>query len=223
MEGPAVERPKGPLDHLKNIVILPPKFSVYETSVGEVTEKMPEWSERARTHLLQAVQAEMQAHGIKNARVLTVDHLSLEQLSNLQETQALFDVVGQSVWLHVQGNSQSKFPGMAITDYTLGKEIELLSPDADGFIFLSGVDQISTSGRVAKKVVTTLLLAALGVVTVQTGGITAGAIGVVDAHTGTLLWWNGIMQRGGIDTRTPEGAHALMQQLTNGFPWPAAP
>jgi len=205
---------KNVLTAYKNIVILPLQFSVYETSVGEVSEEIPAWSEHASGHLLKSLKIATHSIGLNSVTELAVEQLSSDQTEMLLETQALFDVVRQSIWQHVQSTGPAHFVGRSITDYTLGADISTLQTDADAYVLFHGFDQISTGGRIAKEVATTVLLAALGVVAVPTGGLTTGTMGVVDAKTGNLLWLNTMAFQGKYDIRTAEGAKALVQHLT---------
>ncbi|WP_447968043.1 hypothetical protein [Nitrospira sp. M1] len=205
---------KNVLTAYKNIVILPLQFSVYETSVGEVSEKIPDWSEQAKGHLLKSIKAATHSPELNTVTDLTVEQLSSVQTEMLSETQALFDVVGQSVWQHVQSTGAAHFAGRSIADYTLGADISTLHPDADAYVLFHGLDQVSTGGRIAKKVVTSILLAALGVAVVPAGGLTKGTMGVVDAKTGKLLWLSTLAFQGKYDIRTGEGANAFIKHLT---------
>lgn len=217
---PAPPIPQGPLAGHKRFTIFPLSFSVYETSAGEVTEKIPEWSEQAQKHLLQAVVTEWGAHADLKADPFSVDHLTPEQLEQVREKQALFLAVSHSVGNHIKNTGQAHFPERTFQDYTFGSDLAALAPEADSVIFLTGVDQISSGGRIAKQVVGTILLAALGVIASPGGGITAGSIGVVEVKTGKLLWWNAMARYSQLDTREPEGAAALVKELTQGLPWP---
>ena len=212
--------PQGPLAGHKRFAIFPLSFSVYETSAGEVTEKIPEWSEQAQKHLLQALVTEWGAHGNLKAGPFPVDHLTSEQREQVREKQALFLAVSHSVGNHIQNTGEAHFPERTFQDYTFGSDLAALAPEADAVIFLTGIDQISSGGRIAKQVVGTILLAALGVIASPGGGITAGSIGVVEVKTGKLLWWNGMARYSGIDTREPDGAAAVVKELTQGLPWP---
>lgn len=219
-ETPAPSILPGPLAGHKRFAIFPLSFSVYETSAGEVTEKIPEWSEQAQKHLLQALVAEWGAHTDLKAETFSVDHLAPEQRDQVRDKQALFLAVSHSVGLHIHSIGPAHFPERRFQDYTFGADLAALAPDADAVIFLTGVDQISSGGRIAKQVVGTILLAALGVIATPGGGITAGSIGVVEVKTGKLLWWNAMARRSQMDTREPEGAAALVKELTQGLPWP---
>ena len=205
--------PKRSLTEYKHLVIVPLQFKVYETSVGEVTEEMPDWSRQAQTHLLQALKNRFSFHGFSRVSELSVEQFSVEQTEILLEMQALFDVVAPSIQQHVKNYGESHFIGRSISDYTLGDDLAKLQEDADAYVLLHGFDQISSGGRKAKQVVTTLLLAILGVATVPQGGVTTGVLGVVDAKTGAVLWLNSLARRGGYDIRTEEGARALIQHL----------
>ncbi len=214
------EIPKGPLATHKKFVIFPLNFSVYETSAGEVTEKMPDWSKQAKRHLRRALLNEIQSHSGLSAEFLQVESLSEKQKDHVRDLQALFVAVGQSVGQHVKGMGDAQFSERSFQDYTLGSDIGELAPQADAIVFLAGLDQISSGGRITRQIATTILLAVLGVVAVPASGVTAGSIGVVDVDTGDLLWLNNLARRGGIDTREMEGASALIKQLTQEFPWP---
>lgn len=212
--------PQGPLSGHKRFVIFPVNFWVYETSAGEVTEKIPEWSEQAQKHLLQALGTEWGSHAGLKAEPFSVDHLTPEQLEQVRDKQALFLAVSHSVGHHIKNTGQAHFPERTFQDYTFGSDLAALAPETDAVIFLSGIDQISTGGRIAKQVVGTILLAALGVIATPGGGLTAGSIGIVELKTGKLLWWNSMARHSQIDTREPAGATALVKELTYELPWP---
>jgi hypothetical protein len=145
---------------------------------------------------------------------LYADSLSKEVESNLEQTQALFDAVDASIIIHTYGPLEQRFPEkIEDFDYTLGPEVKELAEQADALLLVSCVDHISSEGR---KVL--MVTAAILGVYVQ-GGITAVSIALVDANSGSMLWYNFKGSGGAHDLRDPESAKSLVKDVLKDFPF----
>ena len=103
--------------------------------------------------------------------------------------------------------------------------------NADALLFISGVDHISTAGRVALMALMTLILSAPvpgpfgggqwgGLVIWPPPGTTTLSVALVDGKTGALLWYN-VGAFGGLTY--PDSAANLTEQIFRDLPLGARP
>jgi hypothetical protein len=104
-------------------------------------------------------------------------------------------------------------------DYSLGQEVKTLHGGAaDALLFVRAVDHVSTQGRLAQQTATILVAAALGVVIVPQGGVTALSIALVDGESGAILWQKFARSEGFHDLRDPESTKRLLGGVLGDFP-----
>jgi hypothetical protein len=82
---------------------------------------------------------------------------------------------------------------------------------ADYLLLINTLDEIGSTGR--KMLQAVGFLAGVWI----KAGVHSGYAGLVDLHTGELVWLNADRQMGG-DVRTTEGAEKRIGQLLEGFP-----
>jgi len=219
---------------IKTVAIMPPGIKVYQLSVGGDTELMDEATAAAKQTVATAIEKELGRHAgvvfnpfplpsgiLETSRDLTAAGLKDE----LEDTQALFDAVSASVLLHTyEHGTDQMFPEkLKNFDYSLGPEVERLAKlaNADAFLFISGVDHISTGGRKASMYLGTLILLPLSVtgilIVVTPPGVAVLNVALVDGTTGALLWYNVVGWRGAYLTNLGSVA-ALAERAFEDFP-----
>jgi hypothetical protein len=145
--------------------------------------------------------------------------LSEDRKSNLEETKALFDAVNHSIIVHTYGTPEQRFSDkIKDFNYSLGPEVQELARDVDALLFVSCSDQIATAGRKAVQVGSVILGALVGIQVTPRYGATNISVALVDANTGSILWYNYHGSRGVDDLRNPINTTTLVKQLFKDLP-----
>jgi len=202
---------------LKNITLLPPRIDVFEIGAGGVLEKMDDWSRSGAENVLKAFQSELGRRNGVQLNSLETATLPEELKVEIEQTQLLFDAVSASIALHIYGPELLRFDDKRTNfQYSLGVETaKLATTVADALLIVKGFDQISSSGRQAVQVGTIIAAAALGIVVIPQGGITAMNVALVDARSGDIV---SLRSPGGHDLRNPSSASAFVKNILTGFP-----
>ena len=204
---------------IKAVVVLPPAIHVESLTAGGVHEEQEEWSRQAEKNVMTAVEEQLKGRSGLHIEYLPKDSLAKEMEANLTETQALFDAVSTSVVVHTYGPEPARFPEkISNFDYSLGPEVNQLAGPADALLVIRADDHISTEGRKSLQVAGMVLGALVGVVMVPVAGTTVASAALVDARSGSLLWYNLTGSQGGYDLREPASAHKLVTTLLADFP-----
>jgi hypothetical protein len=197
----------------KTVMMIPPKVDVYQITAGGVKEKMDEWTSEARKNVITAIEEELSDRPGIVFKTLSEDSLSKEVEFNFEETLALYGAIDESIIIHTYGQPKNRFPEkIKDFDYSLGSEVKGLAEQADALLLVSCVDHISTEGRKAL-----MFTAAILGVYFQ-GGVTAVSVALVDANSGSVLWYNFKGSGGTHDLRDPESAKSLVKDLLKDFP-----
>lgn len=204
---------------IKTVVILPPQMEAFQLSAGGAKEKIDEWGLIARQNVKNVITKELQSNSKFLLKPFPENPIPLELEANLEETQALFNAVSDSVVLHTYGTTDHRFHDKVSNfNYSLGSEVKELDSQADAFLFVRGIEHISTGGRNALMAGITILAALGGAYVFPQGGITYLTVALVDAQTGNILWFNHKMSPGGHDLRKPESASQIVKDLFKDFP-----
>jgi hypothetical protein len=210
------------------LAVMPPKVEVFQLGPGGVREKMDGWSSQAKQNILVAIESELKTRAGLRVTTLAEGSLSEEAKSNVEDTHKLFDAVNSSIVLHTYNppappeyQFEEKIKHF---DYSLGKEVQRLRLDeADVLLLAMGVDHIWTEGRKALQAFGVLLGigagVATGVVVIPVlGGGTEIAVALLDAHSGSILWYNRAESGAGYDLRDPASASNLVKEVFKEFP-----
>ncbi len=213
---------------IKTVVLLPPRVEVFQVDAGGVKEKMDDWTAQAKKNIVDAVQEEIRSTGNMATKVLPDGSFSEEEKASLEETEALFDAVSTSVRLHTydpQGEGQYLFKEKIKNfDYSLGPEVQRLpGQGSDSLLVVTAVDHVWTGGRKALQAVGIILGLAAGAATHVAvvpvlGGGTALTVALVDAHSGSILWYDVAASGSGYDLRDAASASGLVKELFKDFP-----
>ncbi|MCP3735302.1 hypothetical protein M9979_10510 [Sphingomonas sp. RP10(2022)] len=194
------------------IVLLRPSIRVGAQSTAGMFEPNADWTQQARENIGRAL-AKAQGQ-LGNTVVDYVEPVGADAAA-LAEYQALFDAVAQSV-IEFQFFPGNRLPTKKRKDqfaWSLGADVARLPglSGADYALFVTTEDHFGSTGRKVLQV-----FAALARVPV-TAGVHKGFAGLVDLHTGELVWLNADLQMGG-DVREADGADKRVRQLLEGFP-----
>jgi hypothetical protein len=207
------------LNTARTLMVIPLAVDVYQISAGGVAEKMDEWSFKAKRNVMMAIQDELQTKPLLIVKPFEETLLSDDQKSNLEETRALFNAVNYSVIIHTYGPPEQRFSEKVKNfDYSLGPEVKELARDTDTLLFVSCSDQIATAGRKALQAGSIILGALVGVQITPAFGATTIYVALVDADSGSILWYNFHGSRGDHDLRDPMDASTLVKGLFKDFP-----
>jgi hypothetical protein len=183
---------------------------MYEIEAGGTPEKMEDWGIAAQGNIVQALEAYPKAF-----QLTRLDEQSLDKVArnNYDETRLLYEIVGGSISLHTYDyNRPWHFPEKAREFvYSLGSDIQNLAPQADAFLLIEGFDQRASGGRKALQAGTMLIGAALGVVAIPRGGANLTTVALVEAKTGTILWFYRTTY--GYDLRESSSAAAFVEDV----------
>jgi hypothetical protein len=175
-------------------------------------EPNADWTEQAKSNINLALNAAQSSLG---NRILLSDEPVGPAAERLAEYRALFSTVAEAVIVYkfFPGNRLPTKKRKGVFDYTLGPGVKDVpgAADADYILFINTEDQYGSTGRKIFQ-----LMAAMGGVGVSSG-VHKGFAGLVDAHTGELVWLNADFQMGG-DVRTSDGAEKRVGELLRGFP-----
>lgn len=199
---------------------MPPKVDVYQITAGGVKEKIDQWTTEAQENIMAAIENQLTERLGCVVQFFSDLSRSEEVVADLENIQALFDAVNASILVHTYGPPDQVFPEKITNfDYSLGLEVNALAEQADALLFVRGVDHISTGGRKTLQTIGSVFLSVLsGVAVIPQGGFTAVSIALVDADTGSLLWYSFNSSGGRDDLRDRGDASGFMRGVFKGFP-----
>lgn len=179
------------LPGIKTVVLLPPRISMYEIGAGGTVEPMEDWGTAAQVNVSHAFSTNPLPLVTFQVTELDEQTLSPTVRDTYDDTRLLYEVVGESINLHTYYESgPSIFPEKIQSFvYSLGSEIQQLAPEADAFLIIEGFDQRSSVGRKVLQAATTLIAVVLQVIVIPRGGNDLMTVALVEAKTGTILWF----------------------------------
>jgi hypothetical protein len=195
----------------KKLLILPTDISVHEIAAGGVVDKVEDWSREARQHAKNAIQAHFQKRN--DVQLIELPVLSKDDQFKLEQYQALYFAVAHSALIHTHGIHEWPHKRQFF-DYSLGNGLRFLreKTGADAAIFVIGEDFVASSSYRAQ-----LVVAALFGVVIPAGHSLLSA-GIVDLHSGDVLWLDHALNFGGRDLRKAEDVDQMMAQMLRNYP-----
>src|SRR5438270_5041611 len=203
------------------LLVLRPDVTVGSLTTGGMVEPRADWTEQARTYILQALRAQQASRG---GNITLIEHRN--QLPGVGE-QELADVerlnfaVDQSIVdAKYLGNSLPTKRGKGL-DWTLGADAVKLGQKTgyDYALFLHAEDEVASGGRVALGILG-LAGCFIGFCAPNVGGQQQlDYASLVDLRTGDVVWFNVVSAESEIpgikfgDLRTPEGAAQMVERL----------
>lgn len=196
----------------KKVVVLPVNIEVVEVTAGGVEEEVPDWSAEASNSVLKALSAKIKNE--PSLKEVKLPRLSKKNNRNVDEHIALYKLVVNTAaslnWEH----KARRF------DYSIGPGLKLLrkKTGADAAILVYGQDEVSTTGRKAKAVISRIPFVGALAGPPPTLGHSYIHVGVVDLKTGNLLWMNSEYQDGATDLRNHDDAKELVNTIFEWYP-----
>ncbi|MEO7602582.1 MAG: hypothetical protein ABIS39_04890 [Sphingomicrobium sp.] len=203
------------------LIVLRPDISVGSITAGGMIEPRADWTEQARTHVIEALRAQQAARGAKVLFIEKRTEIPGVTAEELADVERLNLAVDQSIVLHKYlGEYLPTKRGKGL-DWTLGQDAVRLGQKSgyDYALFLHAEDQVASTGRIA--------LGALGVAgcfvgfcAPNIGGATQlNYASLVDLKTGQVVWFNVVRARSQVpgikfgDLRNREGADQMIERL----------
>jgi hypothetical protein len=185
------------LETTRRITVIPLEIEVCELSAGGIKEKIDQWCVQAKNNVMTAIHKELELKPLLFVKPFHETMLSENQRSNLDKTRALFDAVNSSILIHTYGIPDHRFPEKIENfDYSLGNEVGELAKEIDALLFVKCIDIIPTTGKEALElgklileISATIVLGTNFTTPVNMGG-TIVSIALVDANTGSIIWYN---------------------------------
>ncbi len=169
---------------IQSIAVLPVDFKIYQINASGVPEEMDEWSHNIK---------EMIQNNLKdslNGRNLSIKFIDDQKLKSMGydtwlSQKGLFEAIAASALNHAYPGGNGFESKIKNFDYTMGPDIQQLSSftGADALLFIYGFDSVRSTGRFWMEA---LQGAVLGVYYNYFSGL---EMGLVDAHTGEVLWF----------------------------------
>ena len=207
------------LTDASRIMVIPLKIEIFQISAGGVREKMDAWSGQGRTNVMAAIQQELEKRPMLNIKTFNESLISQAQRVNFDQTQALFDVVSFSIWMHSYGSGPNFFADKAENfHYSLGTEIRDLTDDVDVLLLCHCYEHVPSTGKKAIDAGMVVLGLLGGVFLQPATSATVLNLALVDADSGTIIWYNQFTGGGRADIRNPIEATAIIQALLQDFP-----
>jgi hypothetical protein len=203
------------------LLVLRPDVTVGSLTTGGMVEPRADWTDQARSSIVQALRAQQAARG---GNVTIIEHrkglpgISEQELADVER---LNFAVDQSIVLHKYLGDYLPTKRSKGLDWTLGQEAVKLGQKTgyDYALFLHAEDQVASGGRIALGMLG-LAGCFIGFCAPNVGGQQQlDYASLVDLKTGEVVWFNVVSagsQIPGIkfgDLRTPEGAAQMVDRL----------
>lgn len=202
----------------KRILLLPPEVRMQEVSAGGIAETVEAWSIKANENLIAALKQEVQQKQM--FEIVDMPTLSEAEQEILDQHVAMYEVVANNAYQFGLLRDGSWTERAKDLNYTIGPGLEFLAREtgADAALFLVGIDSVSTTGRRVLFVVTTIMFG----LPVIPPGFSYVAAGLVDLHTGKLLWQSYDYGIGRLDLREFDDVQSLTASVLGTYPAKAA-
>jgi hypothetical protein len=201
------------LPGIKAVLVLPPRISMYEIGAGGTPEKMEDWSTAAQANVSQAFSARPPALATIRLSELDENSLAPAARETYDETRLLYEVVASHIVNHTYDTNRPwYFPAKASKFvYSLGPGFDEIAPEAEALLLIEGFDHRTTSGRKALQAGTMLIGLVLGAVVIPRGAGNLMTVALVEAKTGTILWF--YRTQYSYDLREPSSAAAFAEDV----------
>ena len=203
------------------LLVLRPDVTVSQLTTGGMSEPRADWTEQARTSIVNAIRAQQANRGGQTVVIERRNELPGVTAEELAEIERLNFAVDQSIVLHKYSGDYLPTKRGKGLDWTLGQDAVRLGQKTgyDYALFLHAEDQVASTGRVVLGV----LGAAgcfVGFCAPNIGGETQlDYASLVDLKTGEVVWFNVVQASSQIpgikfgELRTPKGAAQMVDRL----------
>jgi hypothetical protein len=202
----------------RRILLAQPDVRVHEISAGELVEEVDEWSKTASAHAAKSVEALAQSTRlfelVEPAKLPDAERAKLEQYG------ALYALVAGSAYGAQHSPYDAWRTRAADFDYTLGPGLASIadSQKIDAVLYVVGTDYISSSSRKAAMAFGIMLGLFTGTYVGPESKPLFLSAGVVDMHTGELLWYSTESHSGSADLRDPALMNSVVDDLFKTYP-----
>jgi hypothetical protein len=203
------------------LIVLRPDVSVGSITTGGMIEPRADWTEQARTSIVDALRTQQAGRGGQVLFIEKRNEIPGVDPQELADIERLNFAVAQSIVLHKYlGEYLPTKRGKGL-DWTLGQDAVNLGNKSgyDYALFLHAEDQVASTGRIALGVLG-VAGCFVGFCAPNIGGATQlDYASLVDLKTGQVVWFNVVRagsQVPGIkfgDLRTREGADQMVERL----------
>jgi hypothetical protein len=185
-----------------------------EISAGGIAETVEEWSKQANENLVLALKEEVTAKQM--FEIVEMPAVSEAEQEILDQHIAMYEVVATNAYQFGMLHDGSWTERAKDLNYTIGPGLKFLAQEtgADAALFLVGLDWISSTGRRVLLVVTTLMFG----LPVIPPGVSYIAAGLIDLHTGKLLWQSYDYGIGRLDLRQLDDVKGLTASVLETYP-----
>lgn len=192
------------------ILVFRPDVSVGSQTTGGMNQPNADWTAEGRTQLAAALQ---RAQAQRSNELVMMPELEGEQGALLADYRSLFRAVTSAVVTHKLFKGNRLPTKKESFNWTLGPGAARLAEIGGGDygLFIYTMDSFGSAGRHAAQIFGALMGVYVPV------GVHMGYAGLVDLHTGELVWINADIHMGG-DIRNAEGADKRIGELLRGFP-----
>lgn len=205
------------------LLVMRPDVNVGSVTTGGMVEPRADWTEQARSNLIEAIKAQQSTRGGNVLIMERRDSLPGVDPETVAELERLHYAVGRSIALHRYSGAYLPTKRGKGLDWTLGQDAIRLGQRTgmDYALFLYAEDSFASTGRVALQVLG-IAGCFVGFCAPNIGGGGQFAYAsLVDLRSGEVVWFN-VLQTGtqvaGInigDIRKPEGAAQMVDRLLN--------
>lgn len=194
------------------LIVMQPDVTAGQLTAGGVFEPREEWTNQARTSVVQALQRHFSSHGATTKVALSAADAGWDA-AETQKLISLHRAVGTAIETHYHSPAAALPTKKDQLDWTLGEQAVDFGAAThyDYALFVRARDSFASGGRVALQVAG-FLGCLTGVCLVQMGGAQIAFVSLVDLKTGKVIWFNRLLSFSG-DMRTPQGADEAVAKL----------
>ncbi|MFL6734642.1 MAG: hypothetical protein ACJ8EY_08095 [Sphingomicrobium sp.] len=202
------------------LLVMRPDVTVGSITAGGMVEPRADWTEQARTNIINALRAQQAERGGKVQVLARRNELPGVGEEAVADLERLHGAVGNSIALHKYLGAYLPTKRRKGLEYTLGEDAVALGRKTgfDYALFLHAEDSIASTGRVALQVLGTAGCF-IGFCAPSGGSSQFAYASLVDLRTGEVVWFN-VLQTGsqlpGVkfgDIRTPAGSAQMVERL----------
>ena len=203
-------------DEIKKIAYTS-KIKVYEVDAGGVKTLKHDYTEKAKENFDTAIETVVQKK-LKSS-IIPLKQLDPDTEEKLRELGILYLYISNGIRFNTLkykdlSKSIENFNYPNLDEFSdVSKEL-----GTDYFLFLWGVDHVSTGGRIAMQIAAVLIGAAVGVQVNPQFGVSILSAALVQQSTGELLWHNSLKGEGIYDFRNYDNVQNMLESLFDSIP-----
>jgi len=201
------------------VLLVHPEVVVKQLTTGNLEETAQDWSREASENAARLVRALVKKNGafevVDDSGLTPADKVSLQQYS------ALYVRLMASIEIARQSKNPAWKKRVRRFDYTVGPGITEVAvrTHADAALFVVGTDHVSSAGRDARTAGGILIGILTGVYMLPKAGTAFLSLGMVDLHSGDVLWVSSEYGGGGMNLRKEKSLNKVLTELFESYPW----